>query len=89
MDKDKMLSDVNLKSVYNYLDSNNDGHLTLDELRQELDQTKQQKGKNYFEELFVELDKDGSKSISFDEFKRAMRGAFDSSVKKSMQASRK
>lgn len=85
MDKEKMLSDVNLKCVYNYLDANGDGHLTLQELRQELDQSKQQRGKAYLEELFKDLDKDDSNTISFDEFKKAMRSAFDESIKKSFQ----
>ena len=70
-DKEKLLSEANLRFAFNMFDTNQDGTISKPELRGAFE-TGDKKDEALWNEIFEEVDTDGDGTITFAEFKESM-----------------
>ena len=70
-DKEKLLSEQNLRFAFNMFDTNQDGTISRQELRGVFE-TGDKKDEALWNEIFDEVDTDGDGTITFEEFKESM-----------------
>ena len=73
IDKKKLLTDENLKFSFNFFDKDGSGEITIEELKEIFGV----KNNSEIEKLVQEIDIDGDKTISFEEYKIMMRKIID------------
>jgi len=69
--KEKLLTEKNLRFAFNMFDKNQDGQISKAELKAVFE-TAEQKDEDLWNEVFNEVDTDGDGDISFEEFKSCM-----------------
>ncbi|CDW81372.1 protein kinase domain containing protein [Stylonychia lemnae] len=72
IDKVAILNKKNLISAFQSIDLDNNGSITIDELKQCFDNAEDKKDESLWQELMNEVDKNNDNLISFDEFTEAM-----------------
>ena len=73
MDKRKMLSKERLKAAFNAFDTNGNGQISFDEVRQLLSHGGVGSNDEQFRKMIEEMDIDGDGEISFNEFEEMMK----------------
>ena len=72
IDKVAILNKKNLISAFQSMDLDNNGSITIDELKQCFESSGDKKDESLWVELMAEVDKNQDNLISFDEFTEAM-----------------
>lgn len=73
INKNKLLDEKNLKLAFDYFDVNNDGKLSLEEIKSVLGTNQN----DYVSFLIKAIDKDGNEYIDFEEFKSLMKSLIE------------
>ncbi len=72
IEKKKLLSKENLKITFQSLDLDNNGILTLDELKQAFEAGGNKKTKKFWREFISQADQNNDNQLTFDEFSSIM-----------------
>ena len=70
-DKDVLLSEKNLRMVFNMFDKDHNGSISKQELK-DIFETSEQKDEQLWDEIFEQVDFEGHGEITFEEFKATM-----------------
>jgi len=81
-DKTKMLSEKNLKFVFNTMDKDGNGQITKAELKQ-MFETSEEKDEKLWQSIFEEVDLDNDGLITYEEFATHMRMVTERNAKDS------
>ena len=83
LDYENIATEKNLKLAFEYFDKDQSGNLSPDEIRDVLGLTgNNKKVENLINEIIKEIDTDGDRLISFEEFKKMMKSNKNILIKK-------